>query len=210
MTSQTLYFYFQILEMIKTINIEKKQAKKNIDEYWTVQRKLQLHVAEKSTLAFLNLQGQPTKTPHIEWQASKHSQNASYKAIIKAKLLTDTYRLQYNRSKYNQYTVSQECLLCSEGSEDRQHFIHIVNCPALRERRKPYIAKLSSILEGELDGPKSMEYLADGGVVTQLLLDPTRYTLAKETQAEIENLNRNMLYALHCSRANKLRQLENN
>ena len=192
--------------MIKTINIGKNQAKKNIDEYWTLQRKLQL--AEKTTLAFLNLQGQPTKNPHLVWQASKHSPNASYKAIIKAKLLTDTYRLQYNRSKYNQYNVSQECLLCSEGSEDRQHFI--VNCPALRERRTPYIAKLSSILEGELGGPKSIEYLADGGVVTQLLLDPTRYTLSKETQAEIENLGRNMLYALHCSRANKLRQLENN
>ena len=63
---------------------------------------------------------------------------------------------------------------------------------------------------GRIGGPKSIEYLADGGVVTQLLLDPTRYTLSKETQAEIENLGRNMLYALHCSRANKLRQLENN
>ena len=53
-----------------------------------------------------------------------------------------------------------------------------------------------------------IEYLADGVcMVTQILLNPTKYTLSKEKQVELENLGRSMSYALHCSRANKPWQL---
>ena len=73
------------------------------------------------------------------WAGSKHSPFASQKAIVKAKLLTGTLRLQANRAKFNSHEVDPTCKLCEGGPENEQHFV--LECPVLEEKRKPYKEK---------------------------------------------------------------------
>ena len=56
---------------------------------------------------------------HPVWKTVRNSPKDIEKAAIKARILTGTYTLQANRSKFNQYTVDRTCPLCGKGISNR-------------------------------------------------------------------------------------------
>ena len=155
------------------------------------------------------LQENPSKAPHQVWAGSKHSPFASQKAIVKAKLLTGTLRLQANRAKFNSHEVDPTCKLCKGGPENEQHFV--LECPALEEKRKPYKEKTKYTLEQVFSQEQSNEIINSSEKLLQLYLDCTtmfdKHNRKKYNHSvtTFENLGRDLLYTLHCHRAIILR-----
>ena len=77
----------------------KRVMKRHVDSFWHFQN--QQEVNEKSTLSHFKLQENSARFPHQLWLGSKYSPSASRKAAIKAKIVTNTYRLQSNKAKFN-------------------------------------------------------------------------------------------------------------
>ena len=122
---------------------------------------------------------------------------------IKARLLTGTYILQCNRSKFNQHEVSATCPLCQLEDEDTFHFL--IKCNALYAYHKESMKELKDII---CDIDKSVWRILsnDFNLLTNVILEPdilTRRNLLKcndELLSKIENCTRSLCYALHCGR----------
>ena len=71
--------------------------------------------ANKSNLKYLNIQSCTVGKVHNCWKTVCNNARDVRRDHVKVKLLADTYILQANRSKFNQYQVSPTCLLCGEG-----------------------------------------------------------------------------------------------
>lgn len=59
---------------------------------------------------------------------------------------TGVYTLQANRKAFNQHEVDATCPLCSNGAEDREHFI--LHCEKLASCRNPCLSDLQLIIPG--------------------------------------------------------------
>ena len=200
-------FLLKNIRNIKQVEYWKIKCKQGIAEFWNNNTKRE--VSEKSTLKYLQLQENPSKVPHQVWAGSKHSPFASQKAIVKAKLLTGTLRLQANRAKFNSHEVDPTCKLCKGGPENEQHFV--LECPALEEKRKPYKEKTKYTLEQVFSQEQSNEIINSSEKLLQLYLDCTtmfdKHNRKKYNHSvtTFENLGRDLLYTLHCHRAIILR-----
>ncbi|KAK3100588.1 hypothetical protein FSP39_022217 [Pinctada imbricata] len=194
----------------KGLNHWKKQAKIQINDFWQLQRRIEF--GQRATLSHLCLQPDSQTKPHLIWTNSKHSPNATYKAIIKAQIATETYRLQANRSRYNQHDIKPDCKLCEHGPEDRKHFILICPSLSLRDIRTSYLKKLENTLEREIGAARVARLLGDRDELLDLLIDCSNLEFVpnskknRKIQVEVESLARNLVYALHCLRANTLSQ----
>ena len=182
----------------------KRVMKRHVDSFWHFQN--QQEVNEKSTLSHFRLQENSARFPHQLWLGSKYSPSASRKAAIKAKIVTNTYRLQSNKAKFNKYEVNPTCVMCDEGDETREHFI--LTCKALSQKRDPYLARLTNILTpilGNLDTntEKLFELIVD---CSSTRLD-SNLTENNNIQSQIESIGRDLLYTLHCQRATMLRHI---
>ena len=192
---------------IKQVESWKKKCKQNIAEYWRYMTEKQIE--EKSTLKYLKMQEKPNKEPHQVWAYSKHSPFASQKAIVKAKLLTGTLRLQANRAKFNSHDVDPTCKLCKGGPEHEMHFV--LECPALEEKRAPYRKKTKNILELLINKEMSDDIMKDNTKLFQLYVDCSKMFHNQNKKIDdkavrtFENLGRDLLYSLHCHRAVILR-----
>ena len=100
---------------------------------------------EKSSIQYLQLQNNPIHNPHNIWKVVNHKIKDVKKAQVKAKLVTNTYRLQSVRAKFNQHAVKSTCVICNEGDEDIEHFI--LRCKSLNTTRIVYLKKLQSLIE---------------------------------------------------------------
>ncbi|CAG2244751.1 unnamed protein product [Mytilus edulis] len=92
---------------------------------------------------------------------------------IKARLITGTYVLQSNTSKFNQHEVSAVCPLCQYEDEDVEHFI--LKCYALFKYRKSYIEELKLIINS-INNPNACSWerlVGDICLLTQLILNPS-------------------------------------
>ena len=182
----------------------KRVMKRHVDSFWHFQN--QQEVNEKSTLSHFKLQENSARFPHQLWLGSKYSPSASRKAAIKAKIVTNTYRLQSNKAKFNKYEVNPTCVMCDEGDETREHFI--LTCKALSQKRDPYLARLTNMLTpilGNLDTntEKLFELIVD---CSSTRLD-SNLTENNNIQSQIESIGRDLLYTLHCQRATMLRHI---
>ena len=140
----------------------KFKVKKQVNDFWHDK-----HVEDiqgKSSLKFLKVQEYSVNAPHPVWLNSKNSPCASRKAAVKAKLLTDTYRLQSKRAKFNQYQVDPTCPLCGRGDEDREHFL--MTCSALHDKRDPYLEKLRDTLSNS-----GCSWQTDTAFLIEIVLD---------------------------------------
>ena len=179
--------------------------KRNVDSFWHFQN--QQEVNEKSTLSHSRkLQENSARIPHQLWLGSKYSPSASCKAIIKAKIVTNTYRLQSNKAKFNKYEVNPTCVLRDEGDETREPFI--ITCKALSQKRDPYLFRRTKFLipiMGNLytNKEKLFELIVD---CSSTRLD-SNMTENNNIQSQIESIGRDLLYSLHCQRATMLRHI---
>ena len=114
---------------------------------------------------------------------------------IKARLLTGTYILQCNRSKFNQHEVSATCPLCQLEDEDTLHFL--IKCNALYANRKESMKELKVIIS-DIDESVWRILSNDFNLLTNVILGPdilTRRNLLKcneEIISKIENCTRRL------------------
>ena len=83
-----------------------------------------------SSLNFLSKIHKPGKCHPAIKPYSKSSRDVN-RIPVKTKILTGTYILQTNRSKFNQNEVNPLCLKCEQESETLEHFL--IKCNGLQE-----------------------------------------------------------------------------
>ncbi|VDI19758.1 Hypothetical predicted protein [Mytilus galloprovincialis] len=183
----------------------KKNVKLAIDKFWT--QKLLLDCQNKSTLSYCDLSSLKIGTVHKLWSSIESNIKDVRRGGIKARLITGTYVLQSNTSKFNQHEVSSVCPLCQYEDEDIVHFI--LKCNALYKYRKSYIEELEVIINS-ISNPNTCSWnslVGDFGLLTQLILDPSVLikqkilSCSEKTLTKIEDCSRKICFSLHCGRS---------
>ncbi|VDH94176.1 Hypothetical predicted protein [Mytilus galloprovincialis] len=141
----------------------KKNVKLAIDKFWT--QKLLLDCQNKSTLSYCDLSSLKIGTVHKLWSSIESNIKDVRRGGIKARLITGTYVLQSNTSKFNQHEVSSVCPLCQYEDEDIVHFI--LKCNALFKYRKSYIEELEVIINS-ISNPNTCSWNSLIGAGTSL------------------------------------------
>ncbi|CAC5387499.1 unnamed protein product [Mytilus coruscus] len=183
----------------------KKNVKLAIDKFWT--QRLLLDCQKKSTLSYCDLSGLKIGTVHKLWSSIDSNSKDVRRGGIKVRLITGTYVLQFNTSKFNQHEVSAVCPLCQCEDEDMVHFI--LKCNALFKYRKTYIEELKLIMNS-ISNPNAFSWkrlVGDFRLLTQLILDAgvlikqNILSCSEKTLIEIEDCSRKLCFSLHCGRS---------
>ena len=120
----------------------KQQAKLGIDRY---DKDSWLSMAEnRKSLSFLNMEACNVGEVHPCWKSVDCTVIDVKRAIVKVRLLTDTYHLQSVRAKFNRSGTSSICPSCAAAPKDRLHFV--TACTSLRQTRQPYLEALENKL----------------------------------------------------------------
>ncbi len=128
--------------------------------------------------------------------------------LTKLHIITGTYLLQAQRSRFNQFDVKPTCLLCNTESENREHFL--TSCESLAGHRAIYTEQLSNILANNLDKSQTDRIMNSCEELTQLIMDCTTDTITsvvpipRKVTREIEQLTQRLIYALHLTRKSML------
>ena len=158
-------------------------------------------------LSYCDLSSLKIGTVHKLWSSIESNIKDVRRGGIKARLITGTYVLQSNTSKFNQHEVSSVCPLCQYEDEDIVHFI--LKCNALFKYRKSYIEELEVIINS-ISNPNKCSWnslVGDFGLLTQLILDPSVLikqkilSCSEKTLTKIEDCSRKMCFSLHCGRS---------
>ena len=179
----------------------KREVKLAVDKLWN--QKLISDCSQKSSLAFCETAILSIVTIHRIWTAVQNNIKDVRRGRIKARLLTGTYILQCNRSKFNQHEVNATCPLCQLEDEDTLHFL--IKCNALYAYRKESMKELKDIIS-DIDESVWRILSNDFNLLTNVILEPDiliRRNLLKcnnEIFSKIENCTRRLCYALHCGR----------
>jgi hypothetical protein len=98
------------------------------------------------------------------WPCSRIYHDPIYvkSAMFRAKMLTSTYILQINASKFNE-SGSSVCLLCNKENEDLPHFL--CRCSALKRTRRNVKGHLARNL------PNGQEMPTDDNILTRFILN---------------------------------------
>ena len=149
-------------------------------------------------MIYLNTAALVPGNPHISWTSVISSARDVARARIRCRLLTGTYILQYNRSRFNQSEQDPICQLCHTGNEDRIHFICI--CPVLHTTRVKFSNELAEIV-----GPKTWEVLTQTpDTLTHYILDTNSAvdsSLVPQHQMILWDMHARMLcFYLHINR----------
>jgi hypothetical protein len=170
----------------------------------------QEEVQSKSSLRYISPTTLDADKVSVMWGSARDSPSESYKASIKAKVLTGTYRTQASRAKFNQNSVNTTCLLCTDGPEDREHFLTL--CPALHHIRAPWLEKLYSLLDSlAID---STQIRNDSSMLMQCLMDASHVYLPSSIRSselvisELEVISRNLIHKLHVHRWGLLKSIQ--
>ncbi|CAG2199771.1 unnamed protein product [Mytilus edulis] len=109
---------------------------------------------------------------------------------VKLKLVSGTYILQENRSRFNQNNVEATCLLCGQETEDLPHFL--LKCTLLETTRKASLEDLQKEYHNLTD--REMEYLTETDKI-KIILDCS-YLLTEKVGHSNKKINIKMLSAL--------------
>lgn len=192
-----------LLNDIPTKYIWKQLVKNAVTSFWEHQLKQQAR--QQSSLKYLNIEKLEIGTPQLTWSTCGNEPMSVTRAMIKMKLLLGVYMLQTTRHKFNQYEVKPDCPLCSNGNEDRTHFI--ATCQALEPTRTKFLLALRTVLESVIQQSVVDTILTEPENITQLILDCTLLSeIPVSIQASIESISRGLCYALHLHRSRILRR----
>ena len=200
-----LPYIYKLKHSTKSKDALKEKIKHKVDNY--VHQSWVEEESGKSTLAYLNLHDCFVGKVHSCWKSVSHNTRDVRRAIIKVKILTGTYILQYNKAKFNQHDVSPICCLCEAAEEDRIHFL--LGCSRLNSVRQKYLEKIRSILCG-IDISISHQIMSNQKLLMQLLMDLSKlgvfdsHHVDSSTFEELESVSRNMCFALHSKRVQLL------
>ena len=174
----------------------KKMVDTKIDEYWF--NKMVDDKASKSSLEMMSVNQLKIGTCHPVWKTVRNSPKDVEKAAIKARVLTGTYTLQANRSKFNQYSVDPTCPLCGKESENRKHFI--LFCTVTEAARTKFLQKIiNKISTSSVTNVDTQ----DDDTLLQLIIDCSALLMGSQyndLRNEVETLSRELIYSLHVLR----------
>ena len=145
----------------------KREVKLAVDKLWN--QKLISDCSQKSSLAFCETAILSIGNIHRIWTAVQNNIKDLRRGGIKARLLTGTYILQCNRSKFNQYEVNATCPLCQLEDEDTLHFL--IKCNALYAYRKESMKELKDIIS-DIDESAWRILSNDFNLLTNVILEP--------------------------------------
>ena len=144
-------------------------------------------------------------TPHPLWQDVNDAHFDIKKAIIKARLLTKTYTLQIQKSRFNKYKVDPTCPVCGRDAETMNHFL--LQCPRLHRERDHNLEKIKEYVE-DVSGPETWIYITrDDFRMARFILDSSNFLdeipalKRHRVMHHVEHLTRNLCYDLHRQRA---------
>lgn len=141
---------------------------------------------------------------HHSWESLPNDAVAVKRSIPKLRLLTGSYILQENRTRFNQYNVDATCTLCGVEHTSRMHFL--VECSRLQPVRLRHVMNLKSFLQSENSNATAELYTNNPEKLTQIILDCSKYgargllNLTADSITNIERVSRNLCYDLHKNR----------
>ena len=148
--------------------------------------------SSKSSLAMMSVSQLQIGVCHPVWKTVRNSPKDIEKAAIKARILTGTYTLQANRSKFNQYTVDPTC---GKGIENQTHFILL--CPVTETARTKFkqkvIDRMNSSTVTHLD-------VQNDDILLQIIVDRSALIVGlpySGLRHEVETLSRELIYNVH-------------
>lgn len=183
-----------------------------IDSYWN--DRLQEDATDKSSMNHMNTNEMRVGKTHQVWSTLSTNCREITQAGVKARLLTNTYVLQSNRAKFNQYKVDDTCLLCENEPEDRCHFL--LRCSALEAPRTHHLKQLMEIVVNESSAEEASIIVNNQQLTLQLILDCSHpsitsiLTMSPTTIDSIERISRKLCYILHRHRSAQIKLLSEN
>ena len=177
----------------------KHQFKTAVHQVWD--NYLKREIQQKSSLKFLHDQSLFIGKTHPVWNTTSENLDVK-KAITKARILTGTYILQYNKSRFGIETDSV-CPICRIETEDLPHFL--TRCPALQECRNEEFMKIKTTVIEQIGREQWSSNFNNRQTICQLIVDcrklPVNILQKKENLLnDIEILSRRMCSTLHLKR----------
>ena len=166
---------------------------------------LVVEATSKSSLKHLNVSKLQIGVPHQLWSTLSTNPREVKHACTKARLLTNTYVLQSNRAKFNQYDVKETCVMCKKESETRCHFL--LKCEKLEQPRRYYMDRLSTMLFDNCPSDVVRKVLNNQNLTVQLILDSSHPTISSIITItphlcnDIEEITRKLCFNLHVHRS---------
>ena len=164
-----------------------------VDEFWF--KRVAEDKSSKSSLAMISVSQLQIGVCHPVWKTVRNSPNDVEKAAIKARILTGTYTLQANRSKFKQYTVDPTCPLCGKGIENRKHFILL--CPVTETARTKVKQK---IIDRMNSSTVTHLYVQNDDILLQIIVDCSALIVGPQYSGlrhEVETLSGELIYYVH-------------
>jgi hypothetical protein len=192
----------ELLLDVPTRQAWKTLVGKAIKSFW--EQQYSVEATEKSTLRHMSQGSLSPQTPALVWSSCVDSLYESKKASVKARFLTDTYKLQSHEARYynsNQHTLDPTCLLCKRGPETMEHCLTM--CPQYEALRANYVTELVLVL---LSHDVDPAILHDNHSLLQLTLDASHSALPasvnqnRDLKLQVEGLSRDYIYKLHIKR----------
>ena len=209
---QGLLFKYQLptahdlIQELPSKTLWKATVRQAVIKLWTSHCRSEL--LTKSSLKYMSPHSLNAEGVAPVWDTARDCPTESFKAAVKVKVLTGTYRTQACRAKFNQNKADPTCCLCGAEAEDVAHFL--LRCPTLAKVRKPYLDKL---LDDSTHLKLCLVSDKDGDLLTQCLLDanhPLVPDIIRNSRIEIQCLEQassDLISALHVERWRLLQAL---
>ena len=139
-----------------------------LTKYW--EKRLVREASLYPSLRYLNLKQFAIGKPHTIIRYNTTYRSDEIKCRTKLHLITGTYILQAQRSKFNHLEVNPLCLLCKENPENREHVL--TSSKALEGHRSIYTEQLLEVLS-EVSHSTATKIMDSTEDLTQLILDCT-------------------------------------
>lgn len=167
----------------------KKYFSQKVTQYWT--NKLLADAQKKITLQYLALPPLDSKIIHPLWSTVANNTHDVRRAMIKAKIATNTILLQERLHKFS-LSKSPICELCGIENEDTIHFLK--RCPALYFAREKYIHNIKELV---IDGSSIQTWqriVEDDKLLIQLLIDCSNLDTFVDTKCDRREIERYSRY----------------
>ena len=179
----------------------KKMIRKALDVH--LDTTMQEEKEARSTLKHMD--NRSVRSAHPIWKYLPNNTLEVRKAEVKAKIITRTYTLQSDRSKFANGHEDSTCQICNNGIEDTKHFL--LNCTSLSIERQKFMAIIKQYINTQ-EQYNCFEKLNHEGLLLKLILEPTSTELKPFMRRmkinnfkELEGMTRTLCYGLHTRRA---------
>lgn len=109
----------------------KEYVTDTVKHFWM--KELMLNKSGKSSLQYLEIDLRQPFKPHAIWRSCTGNPRHVTAAMIRAKMITNTYLTQERKTKLGRIGESAMCILCGEENETLQHLL--ISCSSLNPGR---------------------------------------------------------------------------